>query len=68
MTKKEKIIILLGLACLADRFNIKDNEIATEAQHERLNAELEINENMFNDKELFKQQVIGMTRKYINNL
>lgn len=68
MTKKEKLIILLGLSCLADKFAIKDIELAKESQNNKIDLELEKSEIMFKDEDDFKKHIIGLFRKYVNYL
>lgn len=69
MNRKEKTLIFFALACLADRLNIKENElITTEKQNKKFNKVLEYNKNIFKDEDMLKQDICNMFKKYVNKL
>lgn len=69
MTKKEKTLIFFALASLADRLNIKDDElITTEKQNNKIDKILENNKNVFKDGDMLKKDICDMFKKYVNKL
>lgn len=69
MTKKEKTIIFFALTSLADRLNIKDDELITsEKQNNKIDKILENNKNVFKDVDMLKVDICNMFHKYVNKL
>lgn len=69
MTSKEKALILFALSALADKLNIKENElITTENLTNKFNKILEENKCIFNNRDILQQELSSMVKKYINKL
>ena len=69
MTKKEKTLIFFGLTALADKLNIKDDELITsEKQNNKIDKILENNKNVFKDGDMLKSDICDMFKKYVNKL
>lgn len=68
MDKKEKLIMLFGLSYLANEIGIKDNELHSKEQIDKFSKEIDTIEEIFASQEELRCYVIGLFRKYVNNL
>jgi len=69
MITKEKAVILFALTSLAEKLNIKNNELSpTENLTKKFNKVLEENQNIFNNNDKLKKDIIKLFQKYVKKL